>query len=315
MRRAIGIAAACVLASLAVGAQAVPAAAPVDGTLYGIGFPSSIMSIDPASGALSTIVSLAGVGPNALPQAIAADAKSGLDALVLTCVSCPNPKAGGGPVFFQIAVVNPATGSVSASPILQQPIAPSIAVDPKTHAVWGVADCATTICSASTVVRIDPSTGAETNVATLPAAVFAEAVAFAPKTDILYLLTFAGQLFEVNTAKGTIVTGPALGPNITGMAVDASDGELFVTTGTLQQQQVERIDPETGQSTILATLNGIGLSSPAIDPKSHTLFAISTVQLQTLTAGEVLSLNDRTGSATIGQPTNAARSPLAFLHD
>ncbi len=300
------------VASVAVGVRAVPASAPADGTLYGIAFPSTVASIDPASGTVTTLVSLSGVGPNALVQAMAPDAKSGhLDALIMTCTSCPNAKGGGGPVFFQLAVVDPVARSVSAGPILLRPISQSIAVDPKTQSVWGVVDCDLIACASSTVVTIDPASGTETDVASLPfAAFFDTKVALAPKSHTLYVLTFAGQLFAVDTVSGAVVTDPSLGPNITGMAVDASNGDLFVLRGG-PQPQVEQIDPSTGHSTVLATFNGLGLSSATIDPKSHTLFAEGSV----VGGFEVLSVNDRSGAVSTGPQVIQLPGPLAFLRD
>ena len=300
------------VATVAVGIRAVPASAPVDGTLYGIAFPSTVASIDPASGTEIALVSLSGVGPNALVQAMAPDAKSGdLDALVTTCTSCPNAKGGGGPVFFQLAVVDPVARSESASPNLLRPISQSIAVDPKTHSVWGVVDCGPLACASSSVVVIDPASGAETDVASLPfAASFDTKVALAPKSHTLYVLSFAGQLFAVDIVSGAVVTDPSLGPNITGMAVDTSNGDLFVLRGGLQPQ-VEQVDPSTGHSTVLATFNGLGLSSATIDPKSHTLFAEESV----LGGFEVVSVNDRGGVVSAGRQVIQLPGPLAFLRD
>ena len=304
------------VASVAVGIRVVPASAPVDGALYGIAFPSTVASIDPASGTVTTIVPLAAVGPNASVQAMAPDARNhDLDTLVTTCTSCPNAKGGGGPVFFQIVLVDPTARSVMAGQILLRPISQSIAVDPKTHAVWGVVDCGFLACASSSVVSIDPATGTESDVASLPfAAFFDTKVAFAPKSGTLYVLTFAGQLFALDTVSRAVATGPALGPNITGMAVDASNGDLFVLRSGLQPQ-VERIDPATGQSTVLATFTGLGLTSPTIDAKSHTLFAEELVTVGGLTALDVVSVNDRSGAMSTGQPVAQFAGPLAFLHD
>lgn len=313
MRRTIGVVAACVIAAVGVGAQ-VAVAAPPGGALYGISFPSVVSSIDPASGALSPLVSLATVGPNPLVAALAADNRSpDLVALVGTCTVCPGPR-GGGPVSWQLARVDTTTGSIQASPVLQRALAFSIAVDPATHQVWGITDCFT--CTSQAVVRIDPSSGVETDVATLPlSSSFDTLVALAPRSDTLYLaIPAAGtyQLFAVNTRTGIVAAGPSIGQGITGMAVDTSNGALLVLRSGLTQR-VERIDPATGSHTLLATFNGFGLSFATIDPRSHTLFAAGMVQIQTSHEVEIVGVNDRTGAMTVGQPINAIVGPLAFL--
>lgn len=312
LKKLAGFGLAFALASVAVGIRGVPASAPVDGTLYGIAFPATVASIDPASGTVTTLASLSGIGPNARVQAMAPDAKNRqLVTLVMTCTSCPNAKGGGGPVFFQIAVVDPAARSVSASPILLRPISQSIAVDSKTHAVWGVVDCDMLACTSSSVVTVDPASGTETDVASLPfPASIDTMVAFAPKSGTLYVVTFAGQMAAVDTVTGAVVTEPSLGTNIFGMAVDASSGDLFVLRGGLQPQ-VDQIDPSTGQSTVLATFNGSGLSFATIDAKSHTLFAEGSV----VGGFDVVSVNDRSGAMSTGGLVTQFPGPLAFLHD
>jgi len=312
-RRVSGLVAATAIALIGVGAQAVPAAAPVSGALYGITFPATLVTIDPASGGQTQVAQLASIGPNPFVAALAADSRSSaLVALVGTCTSCPGAK-GGGPVFFQLAKVDPATGSIQASPVLQRPLAFSIAVDPATHQVWGVTDCST--CTSQTVVRIDPSSGVETDVATLPvSSSFDTLVALAPRSDTLYLaIPVVGtyQLFTVSTTTGIVNAGPQLGQGITGMAVDTSNDALFVLRNGVSQS-VERIDPDTGGQTLLASFSGFGLSFATVDPRSHTLFAAGLVLIQTLHEIEIVSVNDRNGAMSVGQPINAIVGPLAF---
>jgi DNA-binding beta-propeller fold protein YncE len=312
-RRVSGLVAATAIALIGVGAQAVPAAAPVNGALYGITFPATLATIDPASGGQTQVAQLGSIGPNPLVAALAADSRSSaLVALVGTCTICPGPR-GGGPVFFQLASVDTATGSIQASPVLQRPLAFSIAVDPATHQVWGVTNCFT--CASQTVVRVDPSSGVETDVATLPvSSSFDVLVALAPRSDALYLaISVVGtyQLFTVSTTTGIVSAGPQLGQGITGMAVDTSNGALFVLRSG-PSQTVERIDPETGSQTVLASFSGIGLSFATIDSRSHTLFAAGLVQIQTFHETEIVSVNDRNGEMTVGQPINAFVGPLAF---
>ncbi len=97
------------------------------------------------------------------------------------------------------------------------------------------------------------------------------------------------------------------------MAVDTSNGAMFVLRSGLTQT-VEQIDPVTGTQTVLATFDGLGLSYPTIDPRSHTLFAAGLVVIQTFHEIEIVSVNERSGAMTVGQPINAIVGPLAFHH-
>ena len=307
--------AACVIASMGVGAQGVPAAAPASGTLYGISFPALVNSIDPASGTLSPLAPLASVGPNPLVVALTADSRSpDLVALVGTCTVCPGPR-GGGPMFWQLAKVNTETGSIQPGPVLGRPLAYSIAIDPANDQVWGLPQCVTLVCATQTVVVVDPSTAAETDVATLPVPSFFDSfVALAPKSHTLYIaIPVAGgfQLFVLNTETRVVTTGPSLGQAITGLAVDSSDGRLFATLGGVTPRVVA-IDPSTGAQTVLATLNAFGLSYPTVDPRTHTLYAAGLVVVNSLGATAIVSVNDRSGAVTVGTPITGNVGPVAF---
>jgi hypothetical protein len=313
-RRFLTVGAASALAAMVVGAQIVPAAARSAGTLYGVTFPATIASIDPSGGTVNPVASLGTVGPNPLIAALASDNRNQeVVALVGTCTVCPGPR-GGGPVTWQLARINPSTGSVAAGVQLQRSVVSSIAVDPATHLVWAVADCSFA-CTVSTVVLVDPSSGSETDMATLPVSPFDTIVALAPKTHTLYVATQVGageyRLFAMNTSTTTVTAGPSIGQGITGMAVDPSSGSLFVLRGAAQPT-VERVDPLAGTSTVLATFGG-PLSYPAIDARARTLYAEETVFVGSLHETAIVAVNLRTGATATGQPINALFGPLAFL--
>src|SRR5260370_30884445 len=95
------------------------------------------------------------------------------------------------------------------------------------------------------------------------------------------------------------------------MAVDTSNGALFVLRSGLTQT-VEQIDPVTGTQTVLATFDGLGLSYPTIDPRSHTLFAAGPVVIQTFHEIEIFSGKEPNGPVTVGQPLTPVPRPPAL---
>src|SRR5260370_6710254 len=97
------------------------------------------------------------------------------------------------------------------------------------------------------------------------------------------------------------------------MAVDTSNGALFVLRSGLTQT-VEQIAPVTGPQTVLATFDGLGLSYPTIDPRSHTLFAAGPGVIQTFPEIEIVSVDERSGAMTVGPPLNAIVGALPFHH-
>jgi hypothetical protein len=303
------------LAAVAAGAGAATPVTAVasDGVLYGITFPATLASIAPAAGTLNPLVSLGSVGPNPLVAALAPDGRSHeLTALVGTCIVCPGPRSGGS-IIWRLARIDPSNASIVASPPLQRPLAHSIAVDPATHEVWGVTDCFT--CASQTVVKVDPSSGTETDVAVLPApSSFDTLVVLAPKSHTLYVaiaVLGTSRLYVLDTTTATLDAGPSIGQGITGMAVDPSRGSLFVLRGGLQNT-VERVDPATGGSNVVASFSGT-LSSPTVDPRAHVLYAAETVIVGTFHEIAIVTVEDRTGTTTTGSPINAQVGPLAFL--
>jgi len=298
-------------AMVSIGVQVAKAAPPLKGSLYGIGFPDVLVSADPVSGTLTPIVSLAGTGPNPFIPALAADSKPpDLVALVLTCTSCPNAKGGGGPVFWQLAQINTETRSVSVSPVLQRSLAYAVAVDAQSRQIWALPDCFDSGCAVQTVVQVDPSTGIERDVATIPAlATLDSFITLAPKSHMLSMV-IRGQLFRMDTRSAVVTAGPNIG-FITGFAADPGDGRLFATLG-YPAPRVVQIDPTTGSHLVLASFNGIDLASPTIDPRTHTLFAAELVNVGGLTQSEIVAVDDRTGAVTEGSPVNTNFGRLAF---
>ena len=256
------VAAASVVAWLAWSALPVPAAALQGGSLFAIqGNPLMplLVTVDPLSGTQTTVADLSTLanGPSVGP--LAANSQSSLIYAVATYCSpsaCPGPRGGGmGVPTSEIVTINPQTAAVQVSPVLASPLFGGIALDPATQTLWALTPPPPGYPGSNpsiAILRVDPTTGAETTVAARAAEVDTQQswVALDPASRVLYVatvndITGSGQLLALDTSTGTLSAGLNLAAPVSGLVYDTSSETLFgVTTGT--PEQLAKIDPVTG---------------------------------------------------------------------
>ena len=168
------------------------------------------------------------------------------------------------------------------------------------------------------ILRVDPTTGAETTVATHVGEVSTgnSWVALDAASHVLYVatlndLTGAGQLLALDTLTGTLSAGLSLAAPVSGLLYDASIGALFgVTTGT--PEDLAQIDPATGTETAIATFGAnVHVIDLAIDSASHTVFGVEYNTL-TIANNQIVTVDDQTGASSVGAAAPAPINYLAF---
>jgi hypothetical protein len=156
-------------------------------------------------------------------------------------------------------------------------------------------------------VIIDPTTGA---LHTLTQGSSDSNLAGDPATHRLYAaqqyvnyfhVTVFAQLVTYFTTTGGIASTP-LAHAIVGLQFDPTSGDLYAVTADLPRHIV-RIDPVSGEETILADFNGGALTPTAFDPVSHTYYVIAegpATDPTTCYTSQLFSLNTSTGTLTTG---------------
>jgi hypothetical protein len=314
VRRLMSLGVAAVAAATGLAAQPVPAAAPAAGQLFAVSGVSRVVTLDTASGAQTTVADLSSLTPSRGIDGLVADQGS---TMLYGAVSyCICGKGGGAPVS-QVLTVDSQSHIVQLSPFMTAPVGGAIAFDQSTRALWAITACGS--CAGAPILKVDPLTGAETAVATIPGQdagfSFYASVALAPAAHALYV-TYSlqgapNQLFTLNTATGMLTAGPAFNHLLSGVVYDVSAGALFGITTSVPQQLV-RIDPSTDVETPIHTFDtGHLLRRPTIDSASHTVFAIAD-DVPSSGAVHIWSINDQTGVATISAAITTPLGSLAF---
>jgi hypothetical protein len=305
-----------------------PAAALQAGSLFAIqsaALKPNLVTVDPLSGAQSTVADLSTLTNAPAVEPLAASSQSSLLYAVATYCSpgwCPNPRGGGSGVpTSEIVTINPQTAAVQVSPVLAAPLFGGIAIDPATQTLWALTPPAPGYPGSNpsiAILRVDPTTGAETTVATHTGEVDTAAswVVLDPASHVLYVatvndLTGAGQLLTLDTSTGSLSAGLNLATPVSGLVYDTSSATLFgVTTGT--PEQLAKIDPATGTETAVATfaadMKVVGI---AIDSASHTIFGVQ-YNSNTGVGDEIVTVNDQTGATFVGAMTPPPLGSLAF---
>lgn len=309
-----------VLISLA--GQPQPVVAAGAGTLFGLG-PSSIVTIDPASGATSTFVNLPTVTtfPGAGFGNLASDA-AGHRLFTVRAVfqQLPNP-----PFFittYQLVTIN--TQDPTAAPTVSPDMASGITqlvFDPSTQSLFGQTNTFINNTLPFQIVRIDPASGAQTHVADIPG-VQPLKMTVAPAKHALYFATESfvlGQfqpvvtLVTVETITGALSQSPPLATGLFAVAYDTSSGKLFGKTFCCPASLVA-VDPVTGTETPVAGNLNIG-GGITIDSSSHTIF-MTDDQFGAFGLNQFIdSVNDQTGARSISTgplPANTFVNDIAF---
>jgi outer membrane protein assembly factor BamB len=236
------------------------------------------------------------------------------------CGGCPKA-CGAGPLTSEIVTINPKTAAIQVSPVLASPLFGGVALDPTTQTLWALTPPPPGIIGANpsiAILSVDPTTGAETTVATHTGEVDTQHpwVALDPASHALYVatvndITGAGQLLALDTSTGTLSAAVNLAAPVSGLVFDTSSAFLFgVTTST--PEQLAKIDPTTGTETAVATFGpNIIVNDPAIDSASHTVFGVDYNSL-TVSADQIVTVNDQTGAISVGASTPTPLDSLAF---
>src|SRR5262249_30404479 len=153
--------------------------------------------------------------------------------------------------------VDTRTGTVLTSPILT-PTVESLEFDPIAGALFGLAHSGDGLA----LVAIDPATGTQTLVGTLPSGVRvnSRASTIDPQHHryICHRHTFrAGRpsrLYAVDTRTGAVLTSPLLTPTVESLEFDPIAGALVGLAHNGNGLALVAIDPTTGTQTLVATL-------------------------------------------------------------
>ena len=166
------------------------------------------------------------------------------------------------------------------------------------------------------MVRVNPSTGAITKVATIgdPGA-YIWSLDIDPNIHTIYASRedvsgstedATTQIFTVNTASGAAAIGPVLAQVVRQIVVDPASGELFGVTDSFTHDFV-RIDASTGATDLVASIvpsadtNMEVQFGMAADGTSHTVFGdVLTYDITTGDlADQLMSIQDQTGAVNL----------------
>jgi hypothetical protein len=305
--------------------QPLPAAAATTGTLFGIVFQPipGVARIDPVSGTTTLLADLSlppGHPSPGFSAGLVDDPTSHRLFLVRVVLDFTLPPPNN--TTSQLVTVDSRTGAMTVQ-TLSQGLA-GLAFDPSTGTLFGVTagNCCPNTLPIS-IVRVDPSTGAETSFASVtgdaiglmsvdPAShsIYATSDSFATIPNTIVILT-------VNTLTGAVTQSPVLNPGIPSLVFDSSAGALYGTTFCCPAH-FAKVDPSTGSETLLGSydfgmfLHGAG----AIDAASHTVFVVQDVfdplNPQLGPVAHIASINDQTGAGVLGQTTGTNVGGLAF---
>ena len=299
LKKLAALFAASSLAMLTAALRPAAADASGGGPLYGITRSQDLVTIDPATGAFTTLSNLflAGAVDSQAFELVANPAAGKLYAHRQSFVDTSS-----GSVFKdELLTIDAATGAIVNS---VPDHFTALAVDQSTGLLFGF--------DGLSVFRVNPSTGAQTKLATIgdPGSYIwsldtdpnTHAI-FASREDISGPVEDATtRIFTVNETNGSAAMGPVLAQVVRQIVVDPASGRLFGVTDSFTHDLVH-IDPSTGTTDLVATIvpgadpNVDVQFGMAADGTSHSLFGdvltndISTGNI----ADQVVSIQDQTG--------------------
>jgi hypothetical protein len=214
----------------------------------------------------------------------------------------------------RLLTIDTTTGSVSVTP-LQHPIV-GLAFDPTSGTLYSV-----TVDFQRHIVRVDVTTGAETNLADFFGDTFTP-TALDPASHTFYVISQApapstccsfltSQLISLDLSTNTLTAGPVLTTPVLGLAFDASLGTLFAVSGCCPSQLV-RLDPSSGVETPVGgtDLGQVG-AEVGIDTASHTIFVTQYLGGYPYDT-RILAVDDQTGNVVSGPALGAEVRALVF---
>jgi hypothetical protein len=234
----------------------------------------------------------------------------------------------------RFSFVNTSSGSVSKTEILTINASTggvlnsvpgnytALVVDQSTGALYG-------FDPSNNLVRINPSSGATTKVATIGTfCVCIWSVDIDPNSHTVYVSSedISGltedattQLFTVNTTTGAVSAGVLLAQTVRDIVVDPASGQVFGVAESFTHDLLS-IDPSTGATEVVATIvpsgdPNLGVNfGLAADGATHTVFAdLETFDTTTGdVSDQVVSVQDQTGAVNVGVSSSDAITALAF---
>ena len=169
------------------------------------------------------------------------------------------------------------------------------------------------------VVGVDPATGAVKTLADIssPDLAFGSNLAADPGTHRLFVAEMVAQtarMLTVDTTTGSVSVTPLQHP-IVGLAFDTASGSLYAVT-LESQRHIVRVDLATGAETNLADFFGDTFTPTALDPVSHTFYAVSQAPAPTtccaFVTSQLFSLDISTNTLTTGPVLMTPVLGLAF---
>lgn len=302
-----------VVAILPFAGQPLPAVAASGGTLFAItGINQSILSrIDPATGAETPIVDLAGPDQGQVGSIAGDPATHRIFGLRTSVVFIPPSNIN---ITNEIVTVNDQTGTFTVSPAISF-VNQALAFDQATGTLYGIG-------FNNAVYRINPSSGATTLVANLNVACCGIlAMTLVPGGHTLYVGDstetpsgpFSHTVQTVDTTSGAVTTSPSADGRLGYLTYDTSS-KLLLTNDIFS---LFSVDPATGLETTIGTYNtdpnAIFTFAGAVDSNSNTAFVhIQTLDSSFNVVDELFSVNDQTGAVTPTPPINDELWSLYF---
>ena len=215
----------------------------------------------------------------------------------------------------RLLTIDSVTDAVSITPLSRAIV--GLAFDASSGSLYAV----TAESAPRHVVRVDPVSGAETDLAAFNGDTWTP-VAIDPTTHTFYVISqgtgglgLTSQLFSLNTETSVLTPGPVLATPVAGLAYDTSARGLFAITAATPSQLV-RLDPASGVETPIGGPLGQVEAEIAVDSASNTIYVsqIAAVDVRGNPSDtRIIAVNDVTGSASIGGLIGAEVRALVFL--
>ncbi|NNE07488.1 MAG: S8 family serine peptidase [Gemmatimonadetes bacterium] len=210
-----------------------------------------------------------------------------------------------------LVTINPATGAATIIGDTRVGGMPGLAIN-SLGEMYGVGGSSS---AEQDLWRIDAATGAVVYIGPTGVQCF-QAMAF-DENDVLYGIGNCGDdlLFVVNTATGAVTPGPAVYPDMVGMAFDPVTGALLgAPWHPLALDTLFTIDTGTGITTAIGSL-GLGLGIGIGDIHFNSSGFLFGVVGGGANPNNFVSIDKSTGAATIIGPTGVTLTGLAFALD
>jgi hypothetical protein len=178
--------------------------------------------------------------------------------------------------------------------------------------------------AASGIVKVDPATGALTQMASVSVpnlAGFGSSLVDDPATHRLFLVRNvfvdqtvfpplrASQIVTIDSQSGVVNASPNLTQSLVDLVFDPSSRTLLGLTPT---SQIVRVDPAGGGETPVASLTGNRFSSMTVAPATHSLYVVSLSFASFPPTATLLSVDTVTGTVSQGPALNTGVFALVY---